>query len=312
MSDGGGLHRPLLPPADGEARPLSPLAPHASDEVETPRILDRDGRFSQSRGRWSVSSARHRRGRAGPDPGLPAAVSESEMRDLDGGLGTGRGAASDDASRPLPPPGRHRRRGPGRASALRRCLPRTLRSACPSYPGCCCPTDGDDAPPRRCWDDWFHNLSYQPTCLLLMMVFGAYFVTILAFAGLYLTVNEVGRAYAGGHGADGLDGGLWDSGFAGVPGPGLRTAGGPSARPGGGVVGRAPAPRLLSAGTSDSDVPPEFCGMDINNHMEGESGFDLRCRPRSDAVGSGRFRECALPAIRPRRDFSSGEERAKK
>lgn len=99
-----------------------------------------------------------------------------------------------------------------------------------------------------------------------MMVFAAYFVTILAFAGLYLTVNEVGRAYGGGHGAGGLE-------LGGTGGGGAL--GGSPASVESEVVGPGSTSRLLSAGTSDGEVPPEFCGMDINNHMEGESARSL-------------------------------------
>lgn len=61
----------------------------------------------------------------------------------------------------------------------------------------------------------------------------AYFITIVIFAGLYLTVNKVGMHYAesdtnGGGGGNDMS---------------------------------------LGSGTGDVDIP-SFCGMDINNHME--------------------------------------------
>ena len=185
------------------------------------------------------------------------------MRGLDGGTD-----AASDGYHSLPVPGRHRRRRPGPVRSvlfsIKSGLSSCLRSACPASATGCCVPPADDEPPRRCWDDWFHNLSYQPTCLLLMGVFAAYFVTIVAFAGLYLTVNEVGKRYAGGgHGTDGL---ALGSEMAGVDGTDV----GLGAHVDYSVDGPGSTSRLLSADTSDAEVPPEFCGMDINNHMEGE------------------------------------------
>ena len=64
------------------------------------------------------------------------------------------------------------------------------------------------------------TLSYTPTCVLMLGIFIAYFVTIVLFAGMYLTINKVGAAYED------------------------------------------------SEGNTVSDA--KYCGMDINNHMEGE------------------------------------------
>lgn len=67
----------------------------------------------------------------------------------------------------------------------------------------------------------------------MLGVFAAYFVTIVIFAGLYLTVNKVGEHwYSNGSGID----------------------------PNGMEVDTA---EMMGDGVS-------FCGMDINNHMEGE------------------------------------------
>jgi len=76
----------------------------------------------------------------------------------------------------------------------------------------------------------------MPTCILVLGVFTAYFITIVIFAGLYLTVNKVGVYYDGD-----------DSGTHGD----------------------------TSLTTEENDMSlietsgdPSFCGMDINNHME--------------------------------------------
>lgn len=84
------------------------------------------------------------------------------------------------------------------------------------------------------------TLSYMPTCILMLGVFAAYFITIVIFAGLYLTVNKVGVYY------DHSD----------------TTHGGETTE-------LMTEDLALGSGTSGVDEP-SFCGMDINNHMEGE------------------------------------------
>jgi len=81
----------------------------------------------------------------------------------------------------------------------------------------------------------------------MLGVFAAYFVTIVIFAGLYLTVNMVGERYNG----DGGD----------VNPNGLDVS-----------------VREVTGGDNGMDMESDidmadvssFCGMDINNHMEGE------------------------------------------
>lgn len=80
----------------------------------------------------------------------------------------------------------------------------------------------------------------------MLGVFAAYFVTIVIFAGLYLTVNKVGERYNSGGGVNpnGLDVSV----------------------------------REVTGGDNGMDMESDidmadvssFCGMDINNHMEGE------------------------------------------
>lgn len=80
----------------------------------------------------------------------------------------------------------------------------------------------------------------------MLGVFAAYFVTIVIFAGLYLTVNKVGERYnnegSGGGSPNGMD-------HVG----GVTTGGGDG----------------MEYDLNMADVS-SFCGMDINNHMEGE------------------------------------------
>jgi len=84
----------------------------------------------------------------------------------------------------------------------------------------------------------------------MLGVFAAYFVTIVIFAGLYLTVNKVGERY--------------NNGGGGVNPNGLDVAAAV-----GGVVSGGDNNGIMESDIDMADVS-SFCGMDINNHMEGE------------------------------------------
>ena len=83
----------------------------------------------------------------------------------------------------------------------------------------------------------------------MLGVFIAYFVTIVVFAGLYLTVNKVGERYNHGD----IDGG-----------------GGGDGNPNGGGGGGGPNGAEGGMEYENMADVSSFCGMDINNHMEGE------------------------------------------
>ena len=193
----GPLEQPLIECAQGSA----------------PRLLDRDGAFSQSRGRWRVSNS-DSRSRTHP-PGLAR-----QRRAIAASVGTligGEGGASPFEV--LPPLSE---RSPNSTS-----LSFINRLCC----GCYKSDNEQGTIPRRCWDDWFHTLSYTPTCILMLGIFIAYFVTIILFAGMYLTINKVGGGYVNNEGA---------------------------------TISNA-----------------NYCGMDINNHMEGEFWGAQVVRPHS-------------------------------
>lgn len=211
-------------------QPLLSPSTTARSEFEIslgPRILDREGDFSQSRGRWRVSNIN-----------LRSRTSAGSVRERQFGRAAD---ATENSSESLP----RRPRSP----------PPTFldRLFCRSNVYCCS-HEADHQPhltPRRCWDDWFRKLfyhiswtrcahivhkialkflpllpdtlSYTPTCILMLSIFFAYFVTIVIFAGLYLTVNKVGS-----HGFFSRE-----------------------------------------SDVSYSETTSSFCGMDINNHMEG-------------------------------------------
>lgn len=73
----------------------------------------------------------------------------------------------------------------------------------------------------------------------MLGVFVAYFITIVIFAGLYLAVNKVGMYYGNSTNGDAF------------------------------TIGEEGGMNDLSLGAGAGDVE-SFCGMDINNHMEGE------------------------------------------
>lgn len=50
-----------------------------------------------------------------------------------------------------------------------------------------------------CWDDWFHSLAYQPTLVLMGIIYLAYTATVVFFAYLYLLVSKVGEVNAEGN-----------------------------------------------------------------------------------------------------------------
>jgi len=189
----------------------------------TPRILDRDGTFSQSRGRWSVANTtsitgtRQRR----PINTTPPSAAFNQQAAIPHGI------TSDQSSQQSRPHDNNYNND-------NHSVNNTSSSIC------CLNTDNPLQPlsPRRCWDDWFHTISDMPTCILVLGVFTAYFITIVIFAGLYLTVNKVGIYY------DGDDSGTHGSDT-----------------------------NLLTTEENDMNLietsgDPSFCGMDINNHME--------------------------------------------
>lgn len=52
--------------------------------------------------------------------------------------------------------------------------------------------------PRRCWrlcDDWFHNLAYKPTVLLMLILFLSYTSAVVFFAFVYRVVNILGTRH---------------------------------------------------------------------------------------------------------------------
>eukprot|EP00581_Thalassiosira_minuscula_P012123 CAMPEP_0183712090 /NCGR_PEP_ID=MMETSP0737-20130205/7340_1 /TAXON_ID=385413 /ORGANISM="Thalassiosira miniscula, Strain CCMP1093" /LENGTH=638 /DNA_ID=CAMNT_0025940667 /DNA_START=1 /DNA_END=1913 /DNA_ORIENTATION=- len=178
-----------------------------------PRLLDRDGGFSQSRGRWSVTSSSNR------------SSAEPRQRRAASAAPAATNATATVGSPPAAVPFGVTQQPP---------TPSVTRHS--SERGSCfCKSKDQPNLGRRCWDDWFHTVSHTPTCILMGGIFVAYFVTIVIFAGLYLTVNKVGEYY----GEDSTNG------------------------DGGGAAYWS----VESSGGSDVDVP-SFCGMDINNHME--------------------------------------------
>ena len=110
------------------------------------------------------------------------------------------------------------------------------------------------------------TLSYTPTCVLMLGVFAAYFVTIVVFAGLYLTVNKVGVYYGDSTNGENL-------------------------------LSLEAEEGSLSLGVGASDVGvSSFCGMDINNHMEGKCtrSHMSECRLDVSLIGVSSLNEFQL------------------
>lgn len=155
---------------------VQPLVPHherstSCGAASSQRVLDRDGAFSQSRGRWHISNlainnsstssaTRQRRRFVDIDDAAATASFEDNLLVELGDDGSPRTTTTWQYSRRL------------------MCVWDRMQN--------------QDLLSRRCWDNWFHNLSYQPTCILILLIFIAYIITIVIFAGVYLFVNTIG------------------------------------------------------------------------------------------------------------------------
>lgn len=131
-----------------------PLLSSSGPGISGPRILDRDGTFSQSRGRWSVSntvsrsqatgSTRQRRPIAASATSSANVTTPTAAATVGGGT-VPYGVASSLPRRPPSPP------------------PSFWDRLCCRYNGItCCNGDGHSAlTPRRCWDDWFRKCFFM-------------------------------------------------------------------------------------------------------------------------------------------------------
>jgi len=158
---------------------VQPLVPHNERSTScgassSQRILDRDGAFSQSRGRWHVSNL-------AINNSSTSSATRQRRRFVDIGDATATGSSENNSLVELGDGGSPR-------TTTTKYSPRLL---CVWDRMRCCVTSPDFLS-RRCWDNWFHNLSYQPTCILILLIFIAYFITIVIFAGVYLFVNTIG------------------------------------------------------------------------------------------------------------------------
>lgn len=148
-----------------------------NQESHSRRILDRDGGFAQSRGRWSIGNASWLSDRSllrqqqFPEQSRLASSGNGnhDSNNDDQGTSGGDDGNSDDwvevsstVSNEEDDDNQHqcclsrlfcclqRRRRRGRSSAISR-----LHAS----------------PFRRCWDNWYHSLAYTPTIYLMMILF---------------------------------------------------------------------------------------------------------------------------------------------
>ena len=174
---------------------VQPLVPHHERSTtscggasSSHRILDRDGAFSQSRGRWRVSN-------------YAGSVQRRRFVDnIDDVTATASSSINNSSLVELGDGG-----SPRTTTSMKYYSPRRLMCVWDRLR--CCVTNQDYIS-RRCWDNWFHNLSYQPTCILILLIFIAYFITIVIFASIYLFMNTIGVRVRGEykqHGYCGMD-----------------------------------------------------------------------------------------------------------
>ena len=161
------------------------------------RILDRDGGFAQSRGRWSVGNASWLSDRSLLRQQLTAPTATSGVARSGGGNNDSnddQGSHADDGnsddwvevssnvSYDEDDRGQHQ----CCLSRLFCCLRRTRRGRSSAV------SRLHASPFRRCWDNWYHSLAYTPTVYLMMILFLCYAGTIVLFALIYLGVSRLG------------------------------------------------------------------------------------------------------------------------
>ena len=225
-SNAAALEEPLL--SSSSALVASTVETNGIIIPHRPRILDRDGTFSQSRGRWSVSNNTTYNRSHNTTSGTTTRQRYNHQPI------TASNNQQDTTLQGVP-------YGVPSSSSINNNDSHATNNDTPSSNNNCCCMSNDRSninalTPRRCWDDWFHTLSYTPTCILMIGVFIAYFITIVIFAGLYLLVNKVGVYYD--HGSTHGD--------------------------------MTETKEDLTSIVDVSDEQSSFCGMAINNHMEGE------------------------------------------
>jgi len=180
------------------------------------RILDRDGGFAQSRGRWSVGNAswlseslptissdeqRYR-----PSSRLHRTVGDGTSDNGDDGTSSRSGESDDwvDVSGDGTFDDNDELNGPSCClSRLCCCLMRRgTRERRPTRRRRSSAVSRLHASPlRRCWDNWYHSLAYTPTLYLMIILFLCYAATIVAFAIVYLGVSRLGGRDGGPNGS---------------------------------------------------------------------------------------------------------------
>ena len=162
--------------ADEFAQPLlSP--PSSGSSIMGPRILDRDGTFSQSRGRWSVSNTVTRSQAVGSTrQRRPVAASSANATALAGGVPYGVAPSLPPRRPPTPPP-----------SFLDRLFCRSGNR------GCCCKGNSQNITPRRCWDDWFRKLLFVHVMSseILYVQIDSFHSSILLFFYLHSQIHSL-------------------------------------------------------------------------------------------------------------------------
>ena len=160
------------------------------------RILDRDGGFAQSRGRWSVGNASWLSDRSLLRQQLTAPTASGLTRSGGGNNDSNdsQGSHADDGNSDdwveVSSNVSYDEDGRGQHQC---CLSRLFCCLRQTRGGRSSAISRLHASPfRRCWDNWYHSLAYTPTAYLMMILFLCYAGTIVLFALIYLGVSRLG------------------------------------------------------------------------------------------------------------------------
>ena len=160
------------------------------------RILDRDGGFAQSRGRWSVGNASWLSDRSLLRQQLTAPTASGLTRSGGGNNDSNdsQGSHADDGNSDdwveVSSNVSYDEDGRGQHQC---CLSRLFCCLRQTRGGRSSAISRLHASPfRRCWDNWYHSLAYTPTVYLMMILFLCYAGTIVLFALIYLGVSRLG------------------------------------------------------------------------------------------------------------------------
>lgn len=139
-----------------------------NNNINNRRLLDRDAAFYQSRGRWQIQHQH---------------PTNNRRRDILSNSSTNDDVNNDNPS-PNPNPNNSCENTPNdnsnHSSSSSTCFQRQQPIVSNSIS-------------KYIWDNWFYNLAYQRTVVLMLIIFTIYTIIIFLFALFYLLVSKYGR-----------------------------------------------------------------------------------------------------------------------